>query len=65
MSFVSKRNSYDLQNFINRPFEFHIVLFNYDQAVSDYGTIDLYPYGILACTPELLDFELLFEPFEE
>ena len=39
MSFVSKRDSYDLQNFINRPFEFHIVLYNYDKAVSDYGTL--------------------------
>jgi hypothetical protein len=41
------------------------VFYNCDQAVSDYGTIDLYPYGILACTPKLLDLEVLFEPFEE
>ena len=65
MSFVSKRDSYYLQNFIYRPFEFHVMLYNYYETVSDYGTIDLYPYGIFACPPKLLDFEVLFKPFEE
>ena len=41
------------------------MLYNYHQAVSDYGTIDLYSYSILTCTPKPLDFEVLFEPFKE
>lgn len=52
MSFVSKRDPYDPQNFINRPFGFNVVLYNYRQVVSNYGTIDLYPYGILARAPK-------------
>mgnify|MGYP003450881818 CR=1 FL=1 len=32
---------------------------------SEYSTIDLYSYGILACTPKLLNFEVQLEPFEE
>lgn len=65
MSFVSKRDPYNPQNFINWPFGFNVVLYNYRQAVSNYGTIDLYPYGILARAPKLLDFEMPLEPFEE
>ena len=46
-------------------FELHTVLCDYDQTVSNYGTIDLYPNRILASTPELLNFEVLLEPLEE
>ena len=36
-----------------------------DHAVSRDGIIDLYTDGILLFTPELLDVEMLFHPFEE
>ena len=36
-----------------------------DHAVSRDGCIDLDTDGILRFTPELLDVEMLFHPFEE
>jgi hypothetical protein len=36
-----------------------------DEAVRADGAIDLYPHGILACTPKFLDFEVLLEPLVE
>lgn len=61
MSFVSKRDAYDLSDFIYCPFDFD----NHHYALSDYGTIDLYPYGILACGLKFLDFKVQLESFEE
>ena len=35
------------------------------ETISDYGTIDLDTDGILRGAPELLDGQVLFDPFEE
>ena len=35
------------------------------KAISDYGTIDLDAYCILQRSPEPLDAQVLFDPFEE
>ena len=65
MGLVRKRYSENLKDFIDAALQFHIVLYYCHKAVSDYGTIDLYSYGILACTPKLLNFKVLLEPFKE
>ena len=65
MRLVGKRDSEDLQYFVNAPLQFHIMLHYFHKAVSDYGTIDLDSYGILRNAPEFLDFKVLLNPFEE
>ena len=65
MSLVRQRDSKNLNYFINAAFQFHIVLHYRHKAISDYGTIDLDADCILGCTPELLDSQMLLDPFEE
>ena len=36
-----------------------------NQTVGTYGRVDLYSDSVLSGAPELLDFEVLLEPFEE
>lgn len=65
MGLVRKRYSENLKDFIDAALQFHIVLYYCHKAVSDYGTIDLDAHGILRCAPELLDAQVLLNPFEE
>ena len=46
MCFVGKRDSKNLKKLVDATFQFHIVLYHCNQAVSDYSTIDLYAYSI-------------------
>ena len=41
------------------------MLHNGYETVGTDGRINLYSDSILSCSPELLNFEVLFEPFEE
>ena len=65
LSLVGQRYSKYLKDFVYAAFQFHVVLHNRHEAISNYGTIDLDADGILGCTPELLDSQVLFDPFEE
>ena len=65
MGLVGQRYSKYLKDFVDAAFQFHIVLHYRHKAISDYGTIDLNADCILGCTPELLDSQMLFDPFEE
>lgn len=65
MGLVGKRDSENLKDFIDAAFQFHIVLYYCHKTVSDYGTIDLDAHGILRGAPELLDAQVLFNPFEK
>ena len=65
MCFVGQGDAEDLENFIDASLQFHIMLHYCHQAVSNYGTIDLYAYSVFWCSPKLLNFEVLFYPFEE
>ncbi len=65
MCLVCKRDSKNLNNFIDTAFQFHIMLNYCHEAISNYGTIDLDAYSILGRSPELLYPEMLFDPFEE
>ena len=47
MSLVSQRDSKNLKYFIDAPFQFHIVLYDCNKAISNYSTIDLDAYCIL------------------
>ena len=42
-----------------------VVLNDGDKTVSADCEVDLYPDNILRNAPELLDYEMLFEPLEE
>lgn len=65
MGLVGQRYSKYLKNFVDATLQFHIVLHYRHKAISDYSTIDLDADCILGCTPELLDSQVLFDPFEE
>ena len=65
MGLVGQRYSKYLKNFVDATLQSHIVLHYRHKAISDYGTIDLDADGILRCAPELLDTQMLFDPFEE
>ena len=65
MSLVSQRDSKNLKYFIDAPLQFHIVLHDCHKIISNYGTVDLDANSILRCSPELLDAQMLFYPFEE
>ena len=65
MGLVGKRDSENLKDFIDAAFQFHVMLHYCHKAVSDYGTIDLDAHGILRGAPELLDAQVLFNPFKE
>ena len=65
MGLVGQRNSKYLKDFIDASLQFHIVLHNCHKAISNYGTIDLDADCILRGAPELLDAQVLFDPFEE
>ena len=65
MGLVGQRYSKYLKDFVDAAFQFHIVLHYRHKAISDYGTIDLDADCILGCTPELLDSQMLLDPFEE
>ena len=65
MGLVGQRYSKYLKDFVDAAFQFHIVLHYCHKAISDYGTIDLNADCILRSTPELLDAQVLFDPFEE
>ena len=65
MSLVSQRDSKNLKYFIDAPLQLHIVLYDCYKAISDYGTVDLEANGILRCPPELLDTQMLLDPFVE
>ena len=65
MGLVGQRYSKYLKDFVDAAFQFHIVLHYRHKAISDYGAIDLDTDGILGGPPELLDTQMLFDPFEE
>ena len=65
MGLVGQRNSKYLKDFIDAALQLHIVLHYRHEAISDYGTIDLDADCILRSAPELLDTQVLFDPFEE
>lgn len=65
MGLVGQRYSKYLKDFVDAAFQFHIVLHYRHKAISNYGTIDLDADGILGRSPELLDTQVLFDPFEE
>ncbi len=49
----------------HRPAKLEVVLDDCNEAVCDDGDVNLYPDSILGITPERLDLEMLFDPFEE
>lgn len=65
MGLVCQRYSEYLKDFVDATLQFHIVLHYRRKAISDYGTIDLDADCILGRAPELLDSQVLFDPFEE
>jgi len=65
MGLVSQRDSKNLKHFIDAPLQPHIVLHDCYKTISDYGTVDLDADSILRCPPELLDAQMLPDPFEE
>ena len=65
MGLVGQRYSKYLKDFVDASLQFHVVLHYCHEAISDYGAIDLDADGILGCTPELLDSQMLLDPFEE
>ena len=65
MGLVGQRNSKYLKDFIDAALQLHIVLHYRHEAISDYGTIDFDTDGILGDPPELLDTQMLLDPFEE
>ena len=65
MGLVGQQNSKYLKDFIDAALQLHIVLHYRHEAISDYGTIDLDADGILGRAPELLDSQVLLDPFEE
>ena len=65
MSLVSQRDSKNLKYFIDAPLQLHIVLHDCYKTISNYGTAYLDADSILRCSPELLDSQMLLDPFEE
>ena len=65
MGLVGQRYSKYLKDFVDASLQFHIVLHYRHKAISNYGTIDLDADCILRGAPELLDAQVLFDPFEE
>lgn len=65
MGFIGKRDSKNLKYFVNAPFQFQVVLNYCNKAVSDYSTVELNAYRVFGSSPKLLDFKMLFYPFEE
>ena len=65
MGLVGQRYSENLKDFVDASLQFHIVLHNRHKAISNYGTIDLDADCIFRRTPELLDSQVLFDPFLE
>ena len=65
MGLVGQRNSKYLKDFIDAALQLHIVLHYRHKAISNYGTIDLDADCIFGRTPELLDSQMLLDPFEE
>ena len=65
MGLVGQRYSKYLKDFVDASLQFHIVLHYRHKAISNYGTIDLDSDCIFGRTPELLDSQVLFNPFEE
>ncbi len=65
MGLVGQRYSKYLKDFVDAALQFHIVLHYCYQTISYYGTIYLDADGIFGRTPELLDPQVLFDPFEE
>ena len=62
---VSQRDSENLKDFVDASLQFHVVLHYCHETISDYGTIYLNADCILRRSPELLDTQVLFDPFEE
>ena len=62
---VSQRDSENLKDFVDASLQFHVVLHYCHKAISDYGTIYLDADCILRRSPELLDAQVLLDPFEE
>ena len=54
VSFVCQRDAKNLQDFIGRAFQVHIMLDNSHETVSDNGHTDLYADSILRRTPKSL-----------
>ena len=65
MGLVCQRYPKYLKDFVDAALQFHIVLHYRNKAISNYGTINLDADGILGCAPELLDSQVLLDPFEE
>ena len=59
MSFVRKRDAQNLQDFIGRAFQLHIVLDNSHETVSNDRHTDLNVDSIFRCAPESLYFKVL------
>lgn len=47
------------------PSQMEVVLDNRNKAVGDDGHMNLYAYCVFGISPETLDSEMLFDPFEE
>ena len=56
------KNAHDFDDGTSQP---EVVLNDSDEAICDDGNMYLYAYGILRSSPEGLDAEVLFDPFEE
>ena len=65
MGLVCQRYPKYLKDFIDAALQSHVMLHYRHEAISNYGTIDLDANGILGCALELLDVQVLFDPFEE
>lgn len=63
--FGEQRAAEDAHDFHDRAIEFKVVFNDSDEAIGDDGHMNLYADGILRFTPECLDSEVLFDPFEE
>lgn len=57
--------SNDAHNLEDRPSRLVVVINDCDEAVGDDCDMDLYAYRIFRLSPELIDTEMLFDPFEE
>ena len=56
------KDTHDLERW---PANLEVVLDDGNEAVGDDGDVNLYAHSILRFSPEPLDLEVLFDPFEE
>ena len=58
-----QRASQNSHDFDDGTSQVEVVLNDSDEAIGDDGNMYLYAYCILSLSPELLDFEMLLQPF--